>query len=253
MPDLGVEIQSRSPGGEGTFIIPPVSGGFRAWHWTRNNAAYASYNWARGGRAAQIIGTPDYATEPGMAGLLTGVNYMRMRVTESADAFTWIILVKTDDELTGAAETQPMLMNTRTNTTDRGSQIWLSDPTVGSSPPAGRGRAIVRSSANDVLAVEVADLGTVKALMLRVEGRDSGAAIRLNETIELAANSNTLSGARIPSHRKIEVGGPFSSWGGAFFTPGFGVWDTAFTDMQADDTMAWLEAELAHEGISTGS
>ena len=109
MPALGVEIQSQSPGGEGTHIIPPVVAGFQAWHWPRNNAAYASYNWARGGRAAQIIGSPDFATAPGLAGLQTGVDYMRMRVPEG-DALTWVILARTEEEITSVVASMPMLM-----------------------------------------------------------------------------------------------------------------------------------------------
>ena len=241
----GVKIEMRGLA-HGAFVIPPLTEGLKAWHWTRDSAAAAAYNWAKGGLPAEIIGSPDFS-EPGCMGIETNVNHMRLSVAEGA-AFTWMITFKNDDDLTSSGTTQPMLMSTYNGAS--GTAMWISSHATNPLPEA-RGRAIVYSNTAQVLAVNITDIGPVRIMILRCAGAAMGSAISIRELIEAVTNSNTLSAARSPSGRLIDVGGYYSSaFEGTSLVYQVGVWDgVAATDQQAVGLAAFVINDLTLEGV----
>ena len=245
MPD-GVKIEMRGLA-NGSFVIPPVTNGLKAWHWTRDSAAAAAYNWAKGGLPAEIIGSPGFS-EPGCMEIDTNVNFLRLAAAEGA-AFTWMVTFKNNDDLTSSASTQPMLMSTYNGSS--GVALWISNHASASLPQA-RGRAIIYSNTGQVLAVNMADIGPVRVLILRCAGTASGSAISIRELIEAVPNASTLSATRTASGRQIEVGGYYTStFQGTSLIYQLGVWDQAVTDSETADLLAFMVNDLNLSGIAT--
>lgn len=223
-------------------IESPVMNGLTGWWYTRNSPEEAVINYAPGGLPGAIIGAPDFAS-PGLMKIDTNVAYMRLPVVETA-ALTWIIAFQNDDTLADTAH-QPMLMNTHNGSS--GISLWLSNHATGPLPQA-RGRGVVWTTANQVLTVNLANVGSLRALALRV----SGSAASIRELVEGVANPITMTGARTATGRPITIGGYFSSaFGGTARIACAATYDRALSDVELGDTLAFMLNDLAYEGVGT--